>query len=401
MTCILLASCGGDELKNDNRDSDLDTVADRIDNCVAIANLDQADLDADGIGDACDSDLDGDGVFNEEDDFPENAAQYLDIDGDGLGHTEDADNDGDGFNDVDDNCPYVANSVSDGNGGFYQPDENGIDDDTGLKGDLGDACELSLLNDTGQDRSGAFDSDNYTDCSANDLGNIQDCGYGRDAIARNGLLLADLAKKGAGDSGFDFTKLDVAGIPLVDQGGSSFFYCVTDNVTGLTWERKLSGDASSAINDQDSMYFWYDENEEYNAGIPGTKIAPSNYGTEVPCQGFDKEDESTWCNTQAFIKRMNDANYCGANDWRLPSISEINSLVDLGTPDNTALGKELAIDIDFFKRSQGRNYWTRTNDARLPGRAWTLVQSTGVHVSEPKDLAWHVRLIRDGSSDNE
>jgi len=393
MTCILLASCGGGEQKNDSRDSDLDTVADRIDNCVAIANLDQADLDSDGIGDVCDSDLDGDGVFNEEDDFPENTAQYLDIDGDGLGHTEDADNDGDDINDVDDNCPYVANND--------QADINGIDDNTGLKGDLGDACELSTLNDTGQDRSGAFDSGNYEDCSANELGNIQDCSYGRDVLARNGLLLGALAKKGAGDSGFDFTKLDVAGVPLVDQADSSIFYCVKDNVTGLTWERKLSGDAAAVINDQDSMYFWYDEDEEFNAGIPGTKIAPSNFGTEVPCQEFDKEDESTWCHTQAFIKRMNDANYCGANDWRLPSIGELNSLVDLGTPDNPTAGRELAIDLDYFKRSQGRNYWTRTNDARLPGKAWTLVQSTGVIVGEPKELAWHVRLVRDGSVNSE
>jgi len=393
MACLLLASCAGDEQKNDSRDSDLDTLADRIDNCVAIANLDQADLDADGIGDVCDNDLDGDGVFNEEDDFPENSAQYLDIDGDGLGHTEDDDNDGDGINDADDNCPYVAN--------LDQADTNGIDDNTGLKGDLGDACELSRLNDTGQERSGAFDSGNHPECSVNDLGNLQDCGYGRDAIATNELLASTLAKAGAGDSGFDFTKLDVAGIPLVDQDSSSLFYCVKDNVTGLTWERKLSGDATAVLNDQDSMYFWYDEDEAFNAGIPGTKIAPSNFGTEVPCQEFDKDDETTWCHTQAFIKRMNDASYCGASDWRLPSISEINTLVDLGTPDNTTVGRELAIDLDYFKRSQGRNYWSRTNDARLPSKAWTLVQSTGVTVSESKSLAWHVRLVRDGSENNE
>jgi len=57
--------------------------------------------------------------------------------------------------------------------------------------------------------------------------------------------------------------------------------------------------------------------------------------------------------------------------------------------------------LDYFKRSQGRNYWSRSNDARLPSKAWTLVQSTGVTVSESKSLAWHVRLVRDGSENNE
>jgi hypothetical protein len=48
-------------------DADADGVADADDNCPATPNADQADLDGDGAGDACDADRDGDEVANEAD----------------------------------------------------------------------------------------------------------------------------------------------------------------------------------------------------------------------------------------------------------------------------------------------------------------------------------------------
>jgi hypothetical protein len=67
-------------------DRDGDGILDADDNCPDDPNADQADLDGDGLGDACDPDGDGDGVLNDDDNCPSvpNADQ-ADLDVDGIG----------------------------------------------------------------------------------------------------------------------------------------------------------------------------------------------------------------------------------------------------------------------------------------------------------------------------
>lgn len=105
-------------------DRDADGILDEDDNCVEVANEDQADADGNSVGDLCQDD-DNDTVPNVRDNCPTVAnSLQSDTDGDGIGDACE-DSDGDGVLDPADNCRAVAN-----------PDQADADGDR-----IGDACE--------------------------------------------------------------------------------------------------------------------------------------------------------------------------------------------------------------------------------------------------------------------
>jgi len=143
-------------LDNDS-DQDGDGVFDAVDNCIATANLNQEDFDLDAIGDACDVDIDGDGVLNSDEIVdstdPNDACSFIfqsitlpvlevgDCDADGLINSIDIDDDNDGILDVDelfedldlDGIPNTFDLDSDGDGcydtleaSFTDADDNGL-----------------------------------------------------------------------------------------------------------------------------------------------------------------------------------------------------------------------------------------------------------------------------------
>lgn len=98
---VLMLSLFPAPARAEDGDFDEDGVADEVDNCYAVANGEQSNLDGDPLGDACDGDDDNDGVPDAEDNcataFDPTSA---DLDDDALGDACDEDADGDSLVDV-------------------------------------------------------------------------------------------------------------------------------------------------------------------------------------------------------------------------------------------------------------------------------------------------------------
>lgn len=156
------------------------------------------------------------------------------------------------------------------------------------------------LNDTG-----ITQTYNHQTCPQNSQ---EDCNFGRDKT-----LTPDY-KAGAGQAGFDFTKLDASGNALADQTATGH-KCVRDNHTGLVWEVKTNANKATKI---------YGAKE-------GSKIVISE-----------------------FVAQINTANLCGKSNWRVPTMVELMSLLDMSKTTNR-------IDLEYFPNNLNNDaYWTAT-----------------------------------------
>jgi subtilisin family serine protease len=122
-------------------DIDNDAQANSTDNCPRAINQTQADLDGDGLGDACDDDLDNDTRKNASDNCPRNANQnQADLDKDTVGDACDPDIDGDNDLNGADNCPVNFNPTQANRDGDRWGDACDADRDGDGRPNTGDGC---------------------------------------------------------------------------------------------------------------------------------------------------------------------------------------------------------------------------------------------------------------------
>ena len=137
-----------------------------------------------------------------------------------------------------------------------------------------------------------------------------------------------------GHAGFSFTKISSTGAEL--PASATEWSCVKDNVTGLMWEVKTD---DGGLHDKDWTYSWYEPDGTKNGGFAGYQSNGSS------CGGTRQ------CDTYSYVQAVNAAGWCGAQDWRMPTRRELQSIVssDRFRP---------AIDTAWFPNTRSNQYWS-------------------------------------------
>jgi len=225
------------------------------------------------------------------------------------------------------------------------------------------------LNDTGIRFGANYPNGNNSDCTGENIAQ-QDCSQGRDVTYND---------DSDGHAGFSFTKIDADGNSL--PANASEWSCVQDNTTGLMWEVKTD---DNGLHDKEDSYNWYNTNATTNGGAVG--VADDNGDI---CFGYNIADSATYCNTEAFVNRVNNAGLCGANDWRVPDRQALKSIVNYNTANPT-------IDSSYFPNTAKWFYWSSSPFANDSSNAWGVNFVDGDVYDINRINGRRVRLVRDG-----
>lgn len=122
---------------------------------------------------------------------------------------------------------------------------------------------------------------------------------------------------------------------------------VQDKITGLLWKRCSEGQSGASCNN----------------------------GTAVTY---------TWWNAMALAA---DTDFAGAKGWRLPTITELATLLEYQCT-------MPAINMKMFPATPATNFWSATPYAGYVNGAWNLNFNDGVHDNSSKNYRLYVRLVR-------
>jgi len=162
---------------------------------------------------------------------------------------------------------------------------------------------------------------------------------------------------------------------LVSHGNET---CIADRDTGLLWAGKTNFPGLHYFR---NTYTWHDPNEAHG---------------ELDYRGVADGGECTasQCDTWHYVQAVNEAGFCGHDDWRMPAKDELLSISILSrsaTPPT--------IDTDAFSLTHAAEYWSGNDYSFQWDAAWAWNFQFGHDRVDWKKTPKYVRLVR-GSGEN-
>jgi len=153
--------------------------------------------------------------------------------------------------------------------------------------------------------------------------------------------------------------------PRFTAGTGTEVGTVIDNATGLMWEQKT------------------DDNTIHDYNNPKTSNPTSLY---------------TWADAfDVFLKGLNTANFAGHNDWRIPNVNELQSIVNYGAVEPSIYS--IFNTPPYYTRPSNPTsfYWTSTTRADDSSIAWWVDFHDGdvwIHDNDKTANWFPVRAVR-------
>jgi hypothetical protein len=159
--------------------------------------------------------------------------------------------------------------------------------------------------------------------------------------------------------------------------------CVQDNVTGLIWEGKTTSGARAGSLTYTNL------DDTTKAQIRGVNTSRAPTQTEI--------DAST--NTIGYVNAVNHLNnglgLCAYTDWRLPTVEELQSIVDFGVVAGDPTPTLPTVQSSWFPNTALKTYWS-SSPTDSEDAAWALYFGYGTSDTNPRSNTddFAVRLVR-------
>jgi len=150
--------------------------------------------------------------------------------------------------------------------------------------------------------------------------------------------------------------------------------CVQDQFIGLVWEVKSD---QPGLRDWRNTYSWYNPEESFDG--------------ELDYRGFKNGGQcvGSGCDTSAYVLAVNETNYCGYSDWRVPTRDELGSISD-----PRKLKNPPTINMKYFPYTQADEYWSGNDYQFQYDAAWRWGFEFGQDRVDWKATPARVRLVR-------